>query len=166
MQNLWAPWRMQYIAGSGPKQPGCFFCNAWNAPGEEEAHLVVARGEACLTMLNRYPYSGGHLMVAPARHFGCMEEATPAEAAEMWRAVTQAKDTLARAMRPEGFNIGINQGKCAGAGVLDHLHIHVVPRWEGDTNFMPVMADVRVMPQALVETWKRLRAAAEPETER
>lgn len=156
MERLWAPWRLQYVTDTAPKKPGCFFCNAWADVGAEAEHLLMHRGKVSLVMLNRFPYSSGHLMVAPVRHFGDFEEATAEEASEMWALTALCKKTMRRAMKPEGFNIGINQGKCAGAGVLDHLHVHIVPRWNGDTNFMPVMSDVRVMPQALEESWRIL----------
>lgn len=158
MPQLWAPWRMTYIGDVDKvKDDGCFFCNAWNRQGSEKQTLLLGRGEKCLIMMNRYPYSCGHLMIAPARHFGYMEEATPEEGCELWRLTTLAKQALADAVSPHGFNIGINQGRVAGAGVLDHLHVHIVPRWSGDINFMPVFADVRVIPQALEETWEKLK---------
>jgi ATP adenylyltransferase len=158
MERLWAPWRMTYI-GKEDKggDCGCFFCRAYGEEGRERENLLLARGPKSLVMLNRYPYSNAHLMIAPARHVGVMEEATEGEGAELWRMATRSKLALSEALAPEGFNVGINQGRVAGAGVLDHLHIHVVPRWNGDVNFMPVFADVRVIPQALEETWEKLR---------
>ncbi len=157
MQQLWAPWRMSYIlANDGEKKDGCFFCNGWKETGSERENLVVGRGSNALIMLNRFPYSNAHLMIAPARHAGNMEDMTPEEGAELWRLTVIAKQALANAFRPDGFNIGINQGRVAGAGVVDHLHIHIVPRWNGDVNFMPVFADIRVIPQALEETRDRL----------
>lgn len=162
MERLWAPWRMSYIGGSiGEKKNGCFFCDAWRDAGNEAHHLLLGRSDSCFVMLNRYPYSNAHLMVAPARHIGMMEEATAEEGGELWRLATLAKRALSNAFNPEGFNVGINQGKVAGAGVLDHLHVHIVPRWTGDVNFMPVFADVRVIPQALEETWAKLRPFVE-----
>lgn len=157
MERLWAPWRLQYVTAATPQKPGCFFCNAWLEEGQEAENLLLYRGKLALIMLNRFPYSCGHLMTAPVRHFGDFAEATEEEAAELWALTALCKKTLQRAMRPEGFNIGVNQGKCAGTGVLDHLHLHIVPRWNGDTNFMPVMSDVRVMPQALEESYRILR---------
>ena len=138
------------------KEEGCFFCNAWNAAGAEKDHLVLGRGERAFVMLNRYPYTNGHLMIAPAAHAGRMEDVDAETGAEIWRLAVLAKSALSRAMNPHGFNIGINQGRVAGAGVVDHLHVHVVPRWDGDNNFMPVLGDVRVIPQALEETWALL----------
>lgn len=110
-------------------------------------------------MMNRYPYTNAHLMIAPVRHVGSMEEVTDAEGAEIWRLTTIAKKVLGKTVGAHGFNVGINQGRVAGAGVLDHLHVHIVPRWDGDINFMPVFGDVRVIPQALEETWGLLEPA-------
>ncbi len=157
MQRLWAPWRMSYINELGvPKKEGCFFCNAWSDVGNEKEHLVLGRGSSAFIMLNRFPYSNGHLMIAPALHAGSMEDIPDDVGAELWRLAVIAKRALADAVSPQGFNVGINQGRVAGAGVVDHLHIHIVPRWDGDVNFMPVFADVRVIPQALEETRDRL----------
>lgn len=157
MKQLWAPWRMTYIGNvDKEKKEGCFFCNAWAERGAEREHLVVGRGGGAFVMLNRFPYSSGHLMVAPAAHAGRMEDVPPEIGAEIWRLAVIAKKALARAMQPHGFNVGVNQGRVAGAGVVDHLHMHIVPRWDGDNNFMPVFADVHVIPQALEETWALL----------
>jgi ATP adenylyltransferase len=144
---------MTYInSADKADNPGCFFCQAWEDKGEESKHLLLLRRRNTLVMLNRYPYSNAHLMVAPARHFGVMEEAEPTEGGELWETAVLAKKALAAALKPDGFNLGINQGRVAGAGILDHLHLHLVPRWNGDVNFMPVLADTRVIPQALAET--------------
>ena len=161
MDRLWAPWRLAYVENiekpDAPKDKGCFFCRAWNDPGNEETHFVLARGKTAFALLNRFPYTNGHLMVAPVRHEGNMEQATAEEAAELWRLAGEAKMILAETVRPDGFNLGINQGRAGGAGVLDHLHVHVVPRWDDDTNFMPVLADARVIPEALHSAWMRMR---------
>lgn len=157
MKQLWAPWRMSYINEIDTvKEEGCFFCNAWSREGEERETLLVGRGKGAFIMLNRFPYSNAHLLIAPARHAGSMEEVTYEEGAEIWRLTTLAKQALTNAFSPHGFNVGINQGRVAGAGVLDHLHVHIVPRWEGDVNYMPVFADIRVIPQALEETRDKL----------
>ena len=157
MKQLWAPWRMTYIGDiDKEKDDGCFFCRYWRETGRERENLVLGRGRDAFILLNRYPYTNGHLMIAPARHAGLMEEVADAEGAEIWRLTTIAKKALTNAFGPQGFNIGINQGRVAGAGVVDHLHVHIVPRWDGDVNFMPVFADVRVIPQALEETRDRL----------
>lgn len=153
MKQLWAPWRMSYINDiHTEKEEGCFFCNAWSQQGRERENLVVGRGEGAFIMLNRFPYSNAHLLIAPARHAGSMEDVSNDEGAELWRLTTLAKQALTNAFSPQGFNVGINQGRVAGAGVLDHLHVHIVPRWEGDVNYMPVFADIRVIPQALEQT--------------
>lgn len=158
MPQLWAPWRMTYVGNlDKEKEDGCFFCNAWSRHGREKETLLLARGASCFIMFNRYPYSCGHLLIAPARHVGNMEDATEGEGSELWRLTTIAKRAMTNALNPHGFNIGINQGRVAGAGVVDHLHMHIVPRWNGDVNFMPVFADVRVIPQALEETWEKLK---------
>jgi len=148
--QLWAPWRMEFIRG--PKEEGCFLCRIIReGPAGDAGNLVVCRGKACLLLMNRYPYNGGHLMVAPYRHAGRLESLTADERNEMMELTCLAERLLERVMKPQGFNMGINQGAAAGAGLKDHLHMHVVPRWEGDTNFMPVLGSVRVVPQALEE---------------
>jgi ATP adenylyltransferase len=156
VEQLWAPWRLEYIR-SADEQPGCVFCRAAELPDEEG--LVVHRSELAFVMLNKYPYAGGHLLVAPFRHLGELGELTSEEALDIHRLVSVSLGVLAQVMRPQGFNLGWNLGRIAGAGVTDHVHEHVVPRWAGDTNFMPVLADVRVMPEALQETRRKLVAA-------
>lgn len=157
MGNLWAPWRLAYIKSRYPQPPGCFLCNAWADRGNEAAHLLLARGDTCFVIMNRFPYNSGHLMVCPVRHIGSVEEVDEAEAAELWSLTVMSKSILTEAMNAQGFNIGINQGNCAGAGVLDHLHQHVVPRWNGDKNFMPVLGEVHVIPQLLEQGFAELR---------
>jgi len=147
---LWAPWRLEYIQ-QADEQDGCIFC-----PAEER--LVVARGEHAFVVLNKYPYASGHLLVAPARHVGDFGELTDDEALEIHRLTSTGIGALAQAYRPQGYNVGWNLGRIAGAGVVDHVHLHVVPRWAGDTNFMPVLADVRVLPEHLTATRERLAA--------
>ena len=150
---LWAPWRLEYVQG-GADVDGCIFC----AAAAEEGHdLVVRRGEQAYAIMNLYPYSNGHLMVAPYRHVAGPGELDAAERSEMWQLMDEALQALTDAMSPHGFNAGINIGRVAGAGVEDHLHLHLVPRWAGDTNLMPVLADVRIMPQHLSDTWRALR---------
>ncbi len=158
MKQIWAPWRLEYIQGIDKRQ-GCFLCDAWNNPDRDRENLVLGRGRLALVIVNRYPYNSSHLMVAPARHVGQMEEVSNDEAAEIWELATTCKLILHAVLHTEGTNIGINQGLCAGAGVRDHLHVHVVPRWEGDTNFMPVLAGIKVMPQALEACYNKLRPA-------
>jgi ATP adenylyltransferase len=146
---LWAPWRLEYVASD--RGSGCIFCAA--AKGvPEHAKWVVDRGERCLVILNTFPYASGHLMVAPLRHVGELEELDDVEAAELLALARRAIAALRTAMSPHGFNVGLNLGEVAGAGIADHLHLHVVPRWQGDNNFMPVLGDTRVMPQALEAT--------------
>jgi ATP adenylyltransferase len=146
---LWAPWRIEYIRG--PKPGECIFCAA--AAGHDDAeHGVVHRGRRCLVMLNAFPYTSGHLMVAPHRHVAGLEDLDGDELAELTELTVRALGALRAAMAPDGFNLGVNLGTVAGAGFADHVHQHVVPRWEGDTNFMAVVGDTRVLPQALEDT--------------
>ena len=156
MKQLWAPWRLEYIKGAD-EQEGCIFCSA---PGlDDEAGLVVHRGERAFVLLNRYPYASGHLMVAPYRHEGGFGGLEPDEALEVHRLAAEGLGVLAGVLAPQGFNLGWNLGRIAGAGIVDHVHLHVVPRWAGDTNFMPVLADVKVMPEALEDTRRKLAEA-------
>ena len=141
---------MEFIRA--PKEPECFLCRILReGPPKDAENLVIRRGANCLLMMNRYPYTSGHLLVAPFRHEGRLDALRPAELGEMMELASLGTRLLERVAQPQGFNLGINQGAAAGAGLQDHLHLHVVPRWEGDTNFMPVLGAVRVMPQALEE---------------
>jgi len=158
---LWAPWRIDYILG--PKADGCFLCEAAVGPPSEET-LVVHRGESASVLLNRYPYAPGHLLVAPHRHVGDLLELDDAVHQECSGLVRRSVAVLTAAMAPDGFNVGINLGEAAGAGVPGHLHWHVVPRWRSDTNFMPVVGDVRVVPEHLRTTWRKLRTGFDEET--
>jgi ATP adenylyltransferase len=155
-RQLWAPWRLEYV-GSADEQEGCIFCTAL-AAGEEEG-LVVQRAEHAFVVLNRFPYASGHFMVAPLRHVGELGDLEDAEVLEVHRLASQGLGALAETYRPQGFNLGWNLGRIAGAGVTDHVHLHVVPRWAGDTNFMPVLADVKVLPEHLSETRAKLAEA-------
>jgi ATP adenylyltransferase len=156
-ERLWAPWRLEYIE-QADAQPGCFLCAA-AAATDDEAVLVVHRCVYAFVLLNRYPYSSGHLMVTPNRHVASFSELTPPEAAEIHALTVGALAALQSVYGPQGHNIGWNLGRVAGAGLIDHVHEHVVPRWAGDTNFMPVLADVRVLPEHLSETRAKLAAA-------
>ena len=156
MERLWAPWRLEYVQ-TADDQEGCVFCLALG--GEAEEPLVVHRGKRAFVLLNRFPYAAGHLMVAPTRHVGALGDLDDDEALELHRLTAAGLGALDAAFRPEGYNVGWNLGRVAGAGVLDHVHLHVVPRWAGDTNFMPVLADVKVIPEALADTKRRLEAA-------
>lgn len=157
MQQLWAPWRMTYINGDDhPVAPGCIFCLR-ETETEDEARLVLRRGQHACVLMNRYPYSNGHLLIAPFRHTAALGALTPEEVLEMHQLTVQAQSVLTRVMQPHAFNLGFNLGRDAGAGIIEHLHLHLVPRWQGDTNFMPVLAEVRTIPQHLAETWRLLR---------
>jgi ATP adenylyltransferase len=153
---LWAPWRLEYIQ-QADEQEGCVFCRA--LAGEDEQTLVVRRGDRAFVLLNKFPYSSGHVMVAPKRHVAEFGELTDEEALEIHRLGERAIGALAETYAPQGYNLGWNLGRIAGAGVLDHVHLHVVPRWAGDTNFMPVLADVKVMPEHLAATRAKLATA-------
>jgi ATP adenylyltransferase len=154
VERLWAPWRLEYVQNAD-KQDGCVFCTA-AASDDDEGQLVVQRGERAFVLLNKFPYSSGHLLVAPFRHglnFGDLDEA---EILEIHRLGAQGLEALAATYEPEGYNLGWNIGRIAGAGIPDHGHLHVVPRWGGDTNFMPVLGDVKVIPEHLAATRARL----------
>jgi ATP adenylyltransferase len=150
VKQLWAPWRLEYIR-QADELPGCLFC-------EPEEGLVVAREEEAFVLVNRFPYSSGHVMVAPARHVGELGGLTGEEALGIHRLAARAVEALGREYGADGYNLGWNLGRVAGAGVVDHVHLHVVPRWAGDTNFMPVLADTKVLPEHLLETRARLAA--------
>ena len=154
---IWAPWRLEYISEAGA-QEGCVFCaEARGDLGVES--LVVERGERAFVLLNKFPYSSGHVMVATLRHVGELADLEAAEAAEIHELTTRAIDALRRVYAPDAFNVGWNLGEVAGGSISGHLHEHVVPRWAGDTNFMPVLADIKVVPEHLHATRERLRAA-------
>jgi ATP adenylyltransferase len=150
---LWAPWRLEYV-GTADEQRGCIFCDA--VAGEDEERLVVHRGEHAFVLLNKFPYASGHLMIAPFRHLGEFGDLDDGEALEVHRLAQRGIAVLAETFSPQGYNLGWNLGRIAGAGVVDHVHLHVVPRWAGDTNFMPVLADVKVLPEHLIETRRKL----------
>ncbi|HUZ29681.1 MAG TPA: HIT domain-containing protein, partial [Solirubrobacteraceae bacterium] len=152
-QPLWAPWRIQYI--TGPKSDQCVFCVAASADETTEPYQrPLERGRRGFTLLNAFPYTSGHLMVAPFRHVATLDELDDEELTELMRLAQRGIAAQRAAMSPDGFNVGLNLGRVAGAGIADHLHLHVVPRWEGDNSFMPVLADIRVLPQALEATYQ------------
>jgi ATP adenylyltransferase len=155
---LWAPWRLEYIE-QADEQAECVFCREAAGDLAEADSLVVASGELAFAILNKFPYSSGHLLLAPLRHEGTLEGLTDAEALELHQLSVEAIGALERAYGPDGFNLGWNLGRVAGAGITEHVHLHVVPRWSGDTNFMPVLADVKVLPEHLLATRQRLRDA-------
>ena len=168
-ERIWAPWRLTYVQATDQESPSptpaleflpdadpdCFICQAV-ADSNSRNRLVVARGEVSLTILNRYPYNNGHLLIAPRRHVGDLEDLTPEEHLEMAQTITRLVAVLRAELRAEGFNVGLNLGKVAGAGLPGHLHWHIVPRWNGDTNFMPALAGVKVIPQSLDALWELL----------
>ncbi|HWB72081.1 MAG TPA: HIT domain-containing protein [Egibacteraceae bacterium] len=158
VQRLWSPWRMAYIRDPRRQATGCVFCDK---PGRGAEHdrdsLILYRGELIYVILNAYPYNPGHLMVVPFRHVAGFEELSADELGELGRLSQRAVRALRRSSHPEAFNLGINVGALAGAGIADHIHQHVVPRWAGDTNFMPVIGHTRVLPELLEETYDRLR---------
>ena len=154
-ERLWAPWRMEYILGD--KSGACVFCeHAALAPEEWRKHLVLDATEHAFVVLNRYPFAAGHLLVVPRRHASSFADLSDVEYDATMRLVRSTLARLEAAVRPDGVNLGFNLGKAAGAGIAEHLHAHLVPRWNGDTNFMPVLADVRAMPEHLDATWARL----------
>lgn len=156
MDYLHAPWRMAYIK-SAPKEGGCVFCEAL-AAGRDEETLILLRARACFVILNRYPYNPGHVMVAPRAHKERLADLSPEEMTEFLTLARDMEGLLGRVLKPHGYNLGINVGRVAGQGVLGHLHLHIVPRWDGDTNFMPIFADTKVLPAALADLYGQLRA--------
>lgn len=157
MDRLWAPWRMAYIKNHKDSTP-CFMCAAVKSK-RDEANLIVERGRVCLAILNRFPYANGHLMIAPNAHKGSLGELTEDETIEMMELTRRMQRALDKAYAPHGYNLGMNLGRVAGAGLLGHVHQHLVPRWNGDTNFMPVTAETKVMPQSLAAVRKALLKA-------
>lgn len=156
MKQLWSPWRLEYILAD--KQEGCFLCEGAQADVEHDrANLIVYRGDKAFLVLNRYPYNNGHLMAVPYHHVAGLELLTTEELNEVMALTVLAVRALNQAVRPDGFNIGYNIGKVAGAGLKDHVHCHIVPRWNGDTNFMPVIGETRVIPQSLEDAYDQIR---------
>src|SRR5262245_12269894 len=154
MDRLWSPWRLEYVAGGKPKT-GCIFCEATRE--SESSSLIVFKGHTCYVILNLYPYNNGHVMVVPYRHLATFGDLSIEELTEVGVLIQRAEAALIEAYQPHGFNIGVNLGKPAGAGVLDHLHVHIVPRWNGDTNFMTVVGEMRVLPENIGASAERLR---------
>ena len=155
MKHIWSPWRMKYIE-KNEKEQGCVFCNA-QAKEDSAANLIIFRGQRAFVILNLYPYTSGHLMVIPFEHIATLEELNPAIRAEMMELTSQCMSVLRKAYNPQGFNMGANIGEAAGAGVPGHVHIHIVPRWGGDTNFMSTLGETRVLPESIEDTYKRVR---------
>ena len=154
MENLWAPWRMSYILEED-KPNGCIFCLANDGQGADG--LVLGVGRFSLVMMNKYPYNNGHLLVAPKRHLANMDDLSGEEMIDLLSTVRQATHALKQVMNPEGFNVGLNLGRVAGAGITEHMHFHVVPRWGGDTNFMTLFGEVRVIPEHIQATYEKLK---------
>jgi ATP adenylyltransferase len=182
LQRLWAGWRMPYVsgaaawggdkgtddkptddqrsqAGAGARREDCVFCRILSGAEPDEVTYVVWRGRRCLAVLNTFPYASGHLMVMPTRHVADLEEIAGEEATDLWAALSDAVRALKASYHPDGVNVGVNLGRAAGAGIPGHFHIHVVPRWVGDTNFTTAVAEARVLPESLPDSWSRLRAA-------
>ncbi len=167
--NLWAPWRIKYVQGLDKKpqsdknsdrisdQDKCFICHNLNHPGQDGENLVLWRTDKSIVILNRYPYNNGHILIAPARHISDLDKATDEELLEMARLVRESQKVLSLAIKPHGFNVGMNLGRCSGAGLPGHLHLHIVPRWDGDTNFMSVCSDTKVISQSLSELLELLQ---------
>jgi ATP adenylyltransferase len=169
-KNLWAPWRIGYIQGlseepdsakgrkMGTHESGdCFICHNLANPEDDDANLVLWRSGCCMVILNRFPYNNGHLLIAPARHIRELDQASDEELLEMTKLIRESQKALSIAIKPHGFNVGMNFGRCAGAGLPEHLHIHLVPRWDGDTNFMSICSDTEVVSQSLSELLEQLR---------
>lgn len=158
MKHLWSPWRLEYLTAQ--KTEGCIFCSAAEGKDDREK-LVLLRGERAFLVLNRYPYNNGHFIVVPYAHVPSLEDLDVATLAEMMVLLNRGLGALRATMNPDGFNVGANLGKVAGAGIEDHVHLHAVPRWAGDTNFMPIIGDMRVVPQTWLQTYDELKAALE-----
>ena len=157
MESLYAPWRIEYILSPKPESKEGVFARIAQS-SDDVAHYVIARDRTCFALLNRYPYVGGHLMVVPYKEVADLNGLTEEEVTDLWKLARRCLNALTTVMKPNGFNVGINLGKVAGAGIAEHLHIHIVPRWNGDTNFMPVIANTSVVPEALTEIAAKLRA--------
>ncbi|HEX9036308.1 MAG TPA: HIT domain-containing protein [Ktedonobacterales bacterium] len=155
MRQLWAPWRMAYVEGDTGAKPDCIFC-AKAAEDKDDANLILLRSHSCFALMNIYPYNTGHLMIAPYAHVPSIQQLDSTALTDMMVSAQRLLGALQAALGPQGFNLGINQGVVAGAGIVDHAHLHIVPRWNGDTNFMPVVADVKVVPEALSATYRKI----------
>jgi ATP adenylyltransferase len=161
MDRLWSPWRSKYIESFNEEKQNpedyCLFCDVLTHPEKDEQNYVLCRGKACYVIMNLYPYNSGHLMVVPYRHVGSLAELTDGDNLEIMQLLKRCSEALAEVMNPHGFNIGANIGRVSGAGIDHHIHYHIVPRWDGDTNFMPVLADLKVISEELPKTYQKLR---------
>jgi ATP adenylyltransferase len=160
-KNIWAPWRMEYIDQLSEPKGTCFLCAARDTPENDEKNFVLLRGRHCLVILNRFPYTSGHMLIAPYKHTGDLDAVDDDTMLEMMQTLRKMRHLLKCAVNAEGFNVGINLCHCAGAGLPDHLHMHIVPRWSGDTNFMSVLDGVRVIPEAIDRTFQRIKTCME-----
>ena len=156
MERLWAPWRMKFIEELRDKGSGCIFCEM-AAPGDDRERLILHRGERCFTVLNRYPYNNGHMMIVPYKHVGELSELDGVDYEEMLSMSSASVKIMRETMEAEGFNMGLNIGAVAGAGITDHIHMHLVPRWRGDANFLPIIGGTKSMPEYLDDTYNRLK---------
>lgn len=154
MRRLWAPWRMEYILREEGNE--CIFCQK-SKDNKDEENYILLRGKKCMVILNTYPYNNGHLMIVPYRHIDSVEDLEESEAQEMMKLLSLMTVSLKKVLSPDGFNVGMNLGDVAGAGIMDHLHLHIVPRWKGDCNFMPVLSDTKIIPEALQQTYQKLK---------
>ncbi len=155
-KNLWAPWRIYYVQGLS-KTNECFICHNLKNPQDDDKNLVLWRTSKSIVVLNRFPYNNGHLLIAPNRHIPDLQSATDEELLEVTKLIVESQKALTEVLKPHGFNVGMNFGRCAGAGLPDHLHVHLVPRWDGDTNFMSVCSDTDVISQSLTELLSQLK---------
>ena len=156
-KNLWAPWRMKYIRGLSGEGEGCFICGYVDSSDKDAENFILLRTQSSILMFNRFPYNNGHLLIAPKRHIATMDEASEDELLDMTRLMRDSQVILGEVLSPHGFNVGMNFGRCSGAGLPGHMHVHVVPRWDGDTNFMHVVSDTDVISQSLEELYVQLR---------
>jgi ATP adenylyltransferase len=157
MEHLWTPWRMTYLQGTQPKPEGCLFCNVIATPASDAVNFVLHRGQYAFIILNLYPYSNGHLMIVPFSHVDSIEHLSSDELGEIMTLSQKCLALLRQAYNPQGFNMGVNIGGAAGAGVPGHVHMHIVPRWTGDSNFMTTLANTRVIPEVIEQTYERLK---------
>ena len=164
-KNIWAPWRYKYLkslgdSGTNSESKPCFLCRCWAEPQNDRQNLLLWRTKKCMVVFNRYPYTGGHLLIAPTQHVASLEKLDPQALQEMMLLARDGQKVLSQTIKPHGFNIGININRCAGAGLPDHIHMHLVPRWDGDTNFMDICGDIRVISQALDDLYEQLTNAS------
>jgi len=159
-KNLWAPWRIKYIQDLNERS-GCFICHNLENQQDDNKNLVLWRTAKCVVILNRFPYNNGHLLIAPARHIPDLDAANDEELLELTKLIRESQKALSLTLKPHGFNVGMNFGRCAGAGLPEHFHIHIVPRWDGDTNFMSVCSDTKVISQSLAELFEQLKQTSQ-----